>query len=670
MKMTSAICENNNTAAVYDAASITVLPGLEAIRKNPGMYIGSTGVEGLHQLVFELVDNAIDEAQAGECSEILVVLGTDGSCSVEDNGRGIPTDIHPTEGCPACEVVLTRLHAGGKFKSGSYQLTTGLYGIGLSCLNALSEQLLLEVWRNGIAYQQSYSCGSAISELKNCGATDKRGTRITFLPDSTIFTQKDSAAGRQSSTFDYRRLSQRLEELAFLHAAISLSITDNRAGKSAKFLYDSGISGFLQHLNKSAQVIHPEPIKITHNEAELEFEVVLQWTDGYGENIRSYVNSINTIYGGTHVAGLKTAISGAINTYANETKMLADGNGERITTFDIVEGLTGVISVRMECPSFEGQTKTRVTNENLGLQVEQIVHEQLLKTLRTDSKLAVRLVSRALDASRARIAARRASDRVDYQLANTSVSKEVYQKQFGIRSKNWHQSAVWIANEELLGEHVRHLQLDSNAKMLDVCCGSGVVGASFKDKVGTMIGLDITPEMIDLARTRLDQVNQGTVYDLPFLDGSFDLVVNREVLHLLPNPERPISEIYRVLKPGGQFIVGQILPFGPEDAAWMYRIFKKKQPLIFNMFQEDDFRTLLLGAGFVDLEMTEYNLWESIDVWIETHETTNLHRHEIRDLFYNAPQEARDVHPFEILPSGEIRDLWRWCIFSVRKPAA
>ncbi|MBU0485640.1 MAG: methyltransferase domain-containing protein [Proteobacteria bacterium] len=650
-----------NTTPVYDASSITVLSGLEAIRKNPGMYIGSTGIEGLHQLVFELVDNAIDETQAGECTEIKVMLEKDGSCSVEDNGRGIPTEFHPGEGCPACEVVLTRLHAGGKFKAGSYQLTTGLYGIGLSCLNALSEQLALEVWRGGHCYRQSFACGATTSPLEKGEPTAKRGTKISFRPDFTIFDQQIS--------FDYQRLAKRLEELAFLQPGVQIRIDDKRSGQSADFVYDSGIAGFLRHLNESVKVLHHEPITIDWQEDGLEFAAVLQWTDGYGENILSYVNSINTIYGGTHVAGLKTALTGAINAYARETKMLKNGEGERITTFDILEGLTGVLSVRMTGPSFEGQTKTRVTNEHLGTRVEQVVHDQFLELLHQDSKFATRLVNRALDATRARIAARRASDRVAYQAIDTGFTKEVYQKQFGIRSKNWHQSATWIAHEELLGEHVKHLTMEPDARMLDVCCGSGVVGASFKGKVGKMIGLDITPEMIDLARTRLDQVNQGTVYDLPFLDGSFDLVVNREVLHLLPNPERPVSEIFRVLKPGGQFIVGQILPFGPEDAAWMYRVFKKKQPLIFNMFQEDDFRTLLLGAGFIDLQMTEYNLWESIDLWIDTHETTNLHRHEIRDLFYNAPQEARDVHPFEILPSGEIRDLWRWCIFSVRKPA-
>ncbi len=660
MNMSIPSISSENESTVYDASSITVLSGLEAVRKNPGMYIGSTGIEGLHQMVYELVDNAIDESQAGECTEISVVLEVDGSCSVEDNGRGIPTETHPTEGCPACEVVLSRLHAGGKFKAGSYNLTTGLYGIGLSCLNALSSSLKLEVFRDGNHYRQSYSCGNATSSLETVAETSKRGTKIIFYPDITIFDD--------DVVFDYDRLAKRLEELAFLQAGVRIKLDDRRHETNSTYLYDSGIAGFLKHLNESVKVLHEEPLTIQYKEQGLEFETVLQWTDGYDENILSYVNSINTIYGGTHISGLKTALTGAINAYAKETKMLNRGEEERITAFDILEGLTGVLSVKMEAPSFEGQTKTRVTNVDLGTRVEQIVHDELLTILRQDSKLAVRLVNRALEATRARIAARRAGDKVVYQTSDSGFSKEVYQKQFGIRSKNWHESAVWIAHDELLGEHVKHLEMDSDARMLDVCCGSGVVGASFKGKVGKMIGLDITSEMIDLARTRLDQVNQGTVYDLPFIGGSFDLVVNREVLHLLPNPERPVSEIFRVLKPGGQFIVGQILPFAPDDSAWMYRVFKKKQPLIYNMFQEDDFRELLLGAGFVDLQMTEYQLWESIDVWIDTHETTSLHRHEIRDLFYNAPQEARDVHPFEVLPSGEIRDLWRWCIFSVRKP--
>lgn len=207
-----------------------------------------------------------------------------------------------------------------------------------------------------------------------------------------------------------------------------------------------------------------------------------------------------------------------------------------------------------------------------------------------------------------------------------------------------------------------------NGRMLDVCCGSGVVGGAFRGKVGEMIGLDITPEMVAIASTRLDRVDQGTVYELPYEDNSFDLVVTREVLHLLPQPEGPVSEIFRVLRPGGQFIVGQIVPFAEEDAFWMYRVFKKKQPLLYQMFREQDFRNLLLGAGFTDVVMKEYLLWESIDTWIDTHETTPAHRQEIRRLFYDAPPEVRAVHPFEVGADGSIRDQWRWCVYSLRKP--
>ena len=645
----------------YDASSITILSGLEAVRQNPGMYIGSTDQSGLHQLVYELVDNAIDESHAGFCSQISVVLEKDGSCSVEDDGRGIPVDIHPSEGCPACEVVLTKLHAGGKFKQQSYQYTAGIHGVGLSCLNALSSSLLLEVWRDGAYYRQTYGCGRVTGALTKVGETDRRGTRITFRPDPQIFDEHLS--------FAYETLARRLQELSFLHPGVHIRFDDHRSGRHEEYQYDSGIPGFIQHLNRAAQVLHPLPVTILLHQPGLDVEIAMQWTAGYGENILSYVNSINTVYGGTHVSGLKTALIRAVNRYAAESGLLHAENGEKISSFDILEGLTCVLSVQMTAPSFEGQTKTRVTNRELKTIIDEAVNSELLRVLRADSRLAAQVVNRALDATRARLAARRASERIRIQSVDTRVSKEVYQKQFGIRSKNWHQSAVWIANDDLLAEHVKHLGQDHYPKMLDVCCGSGVVGASFKAKVGTMFGLDITPEMIQLSRTRLDHVSQGTVYDLPFQDKAFDLVVNREVLHLLPNPERPVSEIFRVLRPGGQFIVGQILPFGPEDAAWMYRVFKKKQPLIFNMFQEEDFRELLLGAGFVDLKMSEYNLWESIDVWIDTHETTTLHRHEIRELFYHAPQEVREVHPFEILPSGEIRDLWRWCVFSVRKPA-
>jgi DNA gyrase subunit B len=335
---------------------------------------------------------------------------------------------------------------------------------------------------------------------------------------------------------------------------------------------------------------------------------------------------------------------------------------------EVCEGILGVLNCKVAKPNFEGQTKTRFTNREVIGGIERTANEQTYRYLNENPKVAKLVFERITDARNARMAAQRVADRVYFQNSRTGIDEEVYKEQFGARSKNWHDSAVWITDRELLKSHAELCKVSEDSIALDVCCGSGVVGASFKGKVKKVIGLDLTPEMVQLARQRLDEVHQGNVYNIPFADNSFDLVCTREVLHLLPGPERPVSEIYRVLKPGGQFVVGQILPFSEDDAPWMYRVFKKKQPLIFNMFQEEDFRRLLLSPGFVDMEMTEIKVWESIDVWIDSFETTAIHRHEIRELFRNAPAEAKAVHPFQISPSGEIQDLWRWCIFSVRKP--
>jgi len=279
------------------------------------------------------------------------------------------------------------------------------------------------------------------------------------------------------------------------------------------------------------------------------------------------------------------------------------------------------------------------------------------------------VVAKARTSARARASARRARDRIQHRHRDQEIDEGAYKTQFGIRSKNWHQSAEWIANDDLLAAHAAMCKVAPDARLLDVCCGSGVVGNAFKDKVGSTTGLDITPEMVALSSQRLDKVVQGTVFDLPFPDDSFDIVVNREVMHLFPHPERMLHEVYRVLKPGGQFIFGQIVPYGPEDAAWMHRIFIKKQPLLHHMFMAEDLLELLGTVGFGDIETDEKLLWESIDVWIDTWETSRLHRHEIRELFYNAPAEVRAVHPIEITPDGKVRDLWRWVIFSSWKPA-
>jgi len=627
------------------------------------MYIGSVGSDGVHHLVFEAVDNSIDESLVGECSRIDVTLEGDGSCTVEDDGRGIPVDEHPTVGRPACEVVMTRIHAGGKFKEGPYYRPAGLHGVGISCVNALSEKFVLEIWRDGGHYRQAYARGIPTADLERVADSDKRGTRVNFLPDGEIF--------KSGIGFSRKILAGRLEELAFLHPGVLIQLNDRRSNSTQVFQFDSGIIGFIRRINESRTVYHKDPIHIGHQGSDFEFELVLQWTAGFGETFLSYVNTINTTLGGTHVSGVKSGLTRAVNTYAKENKILDSHSEERISNLEIFEGLTCVLSLQMSHPTFEGQTKTRLTNVGIREELEKTVTEKFLTIIRGDSKLAVMIVNRALEAMRARLASRRASNRVFFQnLDWGGENEDVYKKQFGIRSQDWHDSAVWITDHDLLERHVEHLEVGRDAQVLDVCCGSGVVGEAFRSKVGKVTGLDVTPQMLELAKSRLDKVQLGNVYDLPFADELFDLVVTREVLHILPYPEKPVSEILRVLKPGGQFITGQILPYGAEDAVWMYRIFKKKQPLIFNMFQEEDFRQLLLGAGFIDLKMTEFTLWESIDVWINTHETSSLHRHEIRDLFFNAPNEAKAIHPFEIRPDGEIMDLWRWCVFSVRKPGS
>ena len=284
----------------------------------------------------------------------------------------------------------------------------------------------------------------------------------------------------------------------------------------------------------------------------------------------------------------------------------------------------------------------------------------------TDAAAAI--VGRAIEASRARSAARRAGERARYQQVQVRPDPEVYREQFGIRSRNWHASARWLTDGDLLGAHAEAFALPEDSVMLDVCCGSGVVGDAFRGKVSRIVGLDLTPQMVELAKTRLDEVVLGNVYDIPFPDESFDAVCNREVLHLLPHPERPVAEVFRVLKPGGQFVVGQLVPYGPVDAPWFFRVIKKKQPLLYNHLLEEDLARLLQDAGFVDLSVREVLQWEDIDTWIDTWETPLMQRHQIRALYRDAPAAVRAVHPFRIGSTGAIEDCWRWVIFSAFKP--
>jgi len=629
---------------------IRVLSEIEAIRQNPGMYIGSVCEKGAHHLLSELVHNSLDEAMLGFCDQIQVTIGDD-FCEVRDNGRGVPTEMHSKENISSAEVALTRLHAGSKFRNPEGQFTAGLHGVGLSCVNALSARLEILVDRDGRRHQQYYVRGTAEAPLKVTGTADSTGTTIKFSPDQDIF--------KTFKGFENKLCRDFLEDIAFLNPGLKVVYQDLRKGHSETFLCEGdGLHELLKKYGRGKRLLIPEPLHISLDIEGLKFESLVAWTAESQKTVKSFVNGIDTIHGGTHVNALCAGILQALNQSSGQTNEMDE----------ISEGLLAVVSCKVAHPSFEGQTKSRFTNTEFALDIERAASRQAAEFLKAHPQAANIIFDRIKEARHARLAARRVGDRIYFQHARKEIDEEVYKEQFGARSHNWHDSAVWITDQQLLKSHAEMLKLDEDSVALDVCCGSGVVGASFKGKVKKVIGLDLTPEMVKLASQRLDEVVQGNVYNIPFPDNSFDLVCTREVLHLLPYPERPVSEIFRVLKPGGQFIVGQILPFGEADAAWMYRVFKKKQPLIYNMFQEEDFRHLLLSAGFAELEMQELNVWESIDVWIDSFETTPIHRYEIRELFRTAPAEAKAIHPFKILPNGEIQDLWRWCVFSVRKP--
>src|SRR6266571_3924349 len=392
----------DETKNEYGASQITVLEGLSAVRKRPAMYIGSTSIQGLHHLVYEIVDNSIDEALAGYCNDVTVSINLDGSVTVVDNGRGIPTDIHPTEGRSAAEVVLTVLHAGGKFDNTSYKVSGGLHGVGVSVVNALSETLDLEIWRNGQVYQQSYERGNPIGELEVTGTTKRRGTKVTFKPDSQIF---------ETLVFSFDTLAQRLRELAFLNGGIQITLDDERDGKSHKFHYQGGIVSFVTHLNKNKTAVNEKPIYMRGEKDGIDAEMALQWNDGYAETIYTFANNINTHEGGTHLSGFRSALTRTINSYAAKNNLAKDLK-EGITGEDIREGLTGVISVKIPHPQFEGQTKTKLGNTEVKGIVEAILNEKLGAYLEENPSVARRIVGKAIDAARAREAARKARDLV------------------------------------------------------------------------------------------------------------------------------------------------------------------------------------------------------------------------------------------------------------------
>src|SRR5438874_1896079 len=390
-----------NKKDTYDSSSIAVLEGREAVRKRPAMYIGSTGEIGLHHLVYEVVDNSIDEALAGYCDTVEVTIHLDNSITVIDNGRGIPVDMMKKEKRSAAEVVMTKLHAGGKFDTNAYKVSGGLHGVGVSCVNFLSEDLHLEIWRDGLTYEQEYERGIPVAALKQTGKTRKRGTKITFKPDTSIF---------DTTEFSFDKLSERLREKAFLNKGIRISIKDEREEpeKSHEFYYRGGIAEFVKHLNKNKSVLHDKPIYFEKVADALSIEVAIQYNDAYDEKVYSFANNINTVDGGTHLSGFRSAFTRTVNAYA-QSSGLAKNFKSSLTGDDVREGLVAVISVKLPQPQFEGQTKGKLNSDVKGA-VESFLNERLTEFLEQNPTVARRIVGKSLDAARARDAARKARE--------------------------------------------------------------------------------------------------------------------------------------------------------------------------------------------------------------------------------------------------------------------
>ncbi len=384
----------------YDESQIQVLEGLEAVRKRPGMYIGSTSTRGLHHLVYEIVDNSIDEALAGFCNSIEVVIHKDNSVTITDNGRGMPVGIHPKMGKPTVEVIMTVLHAGGKFGGGGYKVSGGLHGVGASVVNALSELCEVEVYREGYIWRQVFERGIVKTPLEKIGETEDHGTKVYFKPDPLIFEEIE---------FDHEVLSQRLRELAFLNKGIKITYQDERVDKKEEYCYEGGIKSFVSYLNRNKEILHPEPIYIEGMKDDYIVELALQYNDSYAENLYSFANNIDTVEGGTHLVGFKTALTRVFNDYAKKFGFLKE-NDKNISGEDIREGLTAVVSVKLTDPQFEGQTKTKLGNSEVRGIVDNILGEGVSTFLEENPSVAKIIIDKALLAARAREAARKARE--------------------------------------------------------------------------------------------------------------------------------------------------------------------------------------------------------------------------------------------------------------------
>ncbi len=386
----------------YTAADIQVLEGLEAVRRRPGMYIGSTDQRGLHHLIYEVVDNSVDEALAGRCDAIVVTVASDGRVSVTDNGHGIPVDIHPGTGRPALEVVMTMLHAGGKFGSGSYKVSGGLHGVGVSVVNALSSHLKAEVRQGGYLHVQEYQRGHPIGPVRRQGKAEGHGTTISFLPDIEVFQELD---------YSFDTLAQRFREMAYLTKGLRIQFLDEREDRETTFYFDGGIVSFVRHLNRNRTAIHPHPISVERSIGDTLVEVALQYNDGFAESVFAFANNINTVDGGTHLTGFRSALTRSVNDYGRKAGLLKDAD-PNLTGEDVREGLTAIISVKLPEPQFEGQTKAKLGNAEVRIQVESVFGDGLARYLDENPSDGRRIIEKCLTAARAREAARKARDLV------------------------------------------------------------------------------------------------------------------------------------------------------------------------------------------------------------------------------------------------------------------
>ncbi len=392
--------KNKDENGLYDTDSIQVLEGLAAVKQNPAMYIGSTDERGLHHLVYEVVDNSIDEALAGYASKIDITLNEDGSVTVEDDGRGIPVKVHKKYKKSGVELIMTTLHAGGKFDSKAYKVSGGLHGVGVSCVNALSKWLKVTVRRDGKKYHQEYDHGNTVSDLKEIGPSDGKGTTITFLPDPDIF---------ETTEFKYETVAKRLKELAFLNAGLQINLIEEKTGKKNSYKFDGGIKEFVKEINKNKNPLHPDPIYLEAKEEDVEVEIAIQYTDGYTENIHTFANNINTHEGGTHLSGFKGALTRVMNKYGKENNMF-DSADFSLRGEDCREGITSIISVKVKSPQFEGQTKTKLGNSEVRGIVESLTNEKLAEYFEETPTVAKTILSKCVNASKARVAARKARE--------------------------------------------------------------------------------------------------------------------------------------------------------------------------------------------------------------------------------------------------------------------